>query len=96
MWVATDAVLTKAQTRRVAIMTHDGFARAIRPVQTPFDSDVIFVLSTGKIRLSSQPSIDIARLGMMAADFTARAITREVYSADFLRKWPGYQVSFKQ
>ena len=96
MWVATDAVLTKAHTRRVAIMTHDGFARAIRPVQTPFDSDVIFVLSTGKIRLSSQPSIDIARLGMMAADCTARAITRGVYTADSLGKLPSYQDSLKQ
>jgi len=29
-------------------MAHDGFARAIRPVHTPFDGDVVFVLSTGK------------------------------------------------
>ena len=77
-------------------MTHDGFARAIRPVHTPFNSDVVFVLSTGKIRLSSQPSIDRARLGMMAVDCTARAITRGVYTADYLGKWPGYQDSFKQ
>ena len=77
-------------------MAHDGFARAIRPVHTPFDGDVVFVLSTGKIKLSSQPSIDITRLGMMAADCTARAITRGVYTAESLGKWPGYQDSFKQ
>ena len=94
MWVATDAVLTKAQARRVAIMAHDGFARAIRPVQIRFDSDVVFVLSTGKIRLSSQTSIDIARLGMMAADCTARAIARGVYAADSLGKWTSYQDKF--
>ncbi len=46
--VATDAALTKAQAQRVAIMAQDGFARAIRPVHTPFDGDVVFVLSTGK------------------------------------------------
>ena len=93
--VATDAVLTKAQAQRVAIMAQDGFARAIRPVHTPFDGDVVFVLSTGEIRLSSQPSIDIARLGMMAADCTARAIARGVYAADSLGKWHGYHDKFK-
>ena len=92
--VATDAALTKAQAQRVAIMAQDGFARAIRPVHTPFDGDVVFVLSTGGIRLSSQPSIDIARLGMMAADCTARAITRGVYAADSLGKWTSYREKF--
>ena len=93
--VATDAALTKAQAQRVAIMAQDGFARAIRPVHTPFDGDVVFVLSKGKIRLSSQPSIDIARLGMMAADCTARAIARGVYAANSLGEWTGYQDKFK-
>ena len=76
-------------------MAQDGFARAIRPVHTPFDGDVVFVLSTGKTRLSSQTSIDIARLGMMAADCTARAIARGVYAADSLGKCPGYRDTFK-
>ena len=93
--VATDTALTKAQAQRVAIMAQDGFARAIRPVHTPFDGDVVFVLSTGEIRLSSQPSIDISRLGMMAADCTARAIARGVYAANSLGKWTGYQDKFK-
>ena len=92
--VATDAALTKAQAQRVAIMAQDGFARSIRPVHTPFDGDVVFVLSTGKIRLSSQTSIDIARLGMMVSDCTARAIARGVYAADSLGKWTSYQDKF--
>ena len=92
--VATDAALTKVQAQRVAIMAQDGFARAIRPVHTPFDGDVVFVLSIGGIRLSSQPSIDIARLGMMAADCTARAIARGVYAADSLGKWTSYHEKF--
>ena len=75
-------------------MAQDGFGRAIRPVHTPFDGDVVFVLSTGKIRLSSQTSIDIARLGMMAADCTARAIARGVYAADSLGKWTSFQDKF--
>jgi len=78
--VATDAVLSKAQAERVAIMAHDGFARAIRPVHTPLDGDSVFVLSTGR-RTLADPVADLARIGMLAADCTARAIARGVYEA---------------
>ena len=86
--VATDAVLNKSQAQRVAIMAQDGFARSIRPVHTPFDGDTVFVLAAGIIPLSKIPSIDIARLGMMAADCVARAIARGVYAAESLGVWP--------
>ena len=91
--VATDATLSKAQAQRVAIMAQDGFARAIRPVHTPFDGDTVFVLATGKIPLSKMPPIDIARLGMMAADCVARAIARGVFAAESLGVWPSYRNS---
>ena len=91
--VATDATLTKAQAQRVAIMAQDGFARAIRPVHTPFDGDTVFVLATGEIPLSKMPPIDIARLGMMAADCVARAIARGVFAAESLGVWPSYRNS---
>jgi L-aminopeptidase/D-esterase-like protein len=94
--VATDAMLSKAQAQRIAIMTQDGFARAIRPVHTPFDGDIVFVLSTGEIPLSNSVSYEIARLGMMAGDCAARAIARGVYSAKSLGKLAGYQDTFKQ
>jgi L-aminopeptidase/D-esterase-like protein len=45
--VATDAALTKAQARRIAIMAQDGMARALRPVHTPLDGDIVFVGATG-------------------------------------------------
>ncbi|MGO1119823.1 P1 family peptidase [Rhodovibrionaceae bacterium A322] len=88
--VATDARLTKGQAQRVAIMAHDGFARAIRPVHTPFDGDSVFVLSTGKVELSD-PAMEVARIGMLAADTVARAIARGVYEADSLGAFPGYR-----
>ncbi len=78
--VATDAALSKAEAKRVAIMTHDGIARAIRPVHTPYDGDTVFVLSTGAVALRD-PVADIARIGMLAADCTARSIARGVYEA---------------
>jgi L-aminopeptidase/D-esterase-like protein len=88
--VATDAALSKAEAGRVAIMAHDGFARAIRPVHTPFDGDSVFVLSTGRRRLA-KTAADIARIGMLAADCVARAIARGVYEADTLGTLPGYR-----
>jgi len=78
--IATDAVLTKPQARRVAIMAQDGLARAIRPVHSPFDGDSVFVLSTGKCELLD-PVIGVSRLGMLAADCVARAIARGVFQA---------------
>jgi len=79
--VATDAVLTPAQAKRVAIMAQDGFARAIRPVHAPFDGDVVFVLSTGRVPLAEPSAFTLARLGSVAADTLSRAIMRGVYAA---------------
>ncbi|MFW6413000.1 MAG: P1 family peptidase, partial [Oceanicaulis sp.] len=45
--VATDAALTRDETRRLAVMAQDGLARAIRPVHAPVDGDVVFALSGG-------------------------------------------------
>jgi L-aminopeptidase/D-esterase-like protein len=78
--VATDAVLTKAQAKRVAIMAHDGFARALWPAHTPFDGDIVFVLATGRVSLAD-PALDLFAIGSAAAACTARAIARGVYEA---------------
>ena len=46
--VATDAILTKAQAKRLAVMAQSGLSRAIYPVHTPLDGDVVFAASTGR------------------------------------------------
>jgi L-aminopeptidase/D-esterase-like protein len=74
--IATDAVLTKAATERLAIVTHDGFARALWPTHTPLDGDLVFALSTGRI-----PIDDPVALGAAAASTMARAIARGIYEA---------------
>ncbi len=88
--VATDAALTPAQARRVAIMAHDGLARAIRPVHTPFDGDTVFVLSLGR-RPLDPPADALARIGMLAADCVCRAIARAVYEAESLDQMKSYK-----
>ncbi|MGI9487447.1 MAG: P1 family peptidase [Geminicoccaceae bacterium] len=88
--VATDAALTKAEAKRVAIMAHDGIARAIRPVHTPYDGDSVFVLATGLHDIIDRAA-DIARIGMLAADCTARSIARGVYEAGDLDHISSYR-----
>ena len=76
--VVTDIALDAAQAKRVAIATHDGFARALYPVHTPADGDLAFVASTGKHQVDDEALLD---LGVVAANVTARAIARGVYEA---------------
>jgi L-aminopeptidase/D-esterase-like protein len=82
--VATNAALSRAEARRVAIMAQDGYARAIRPVHTPFDGDTVFVLATGEQALAEPRPLALARLGAIAADCVARAVARGVFAAETL------------
>ena len=70
--IATNATLTKAQATRVATMAHDGLARCIQPVHTPWDGDTVFALATGRVAASE------LLVGALAAEVTARAILRAV------------------
>ncbi|AXS41147.1 P1 family peptidase [Breoghania sp. L-A4] len=79
--VATDAMLTKSEAKRLAVMAHDGMARAIWPAHTPLDGDLVFALSTGK-RVLTNPAVDLVALGAAAAATLARAIARGVYEAE--------------
>ncbi len=82
--VATDAVLTKAQCRKLAAQSHDGFARAIDPVHTMWDGDTMFALATGA---SGRPGNMLA-LGLMAARVTEAAIVNAILAATGLPGLP--------
>ena len=45
----TNARLSKVEINRVAERCHDGMARAVKPVHTSYDGDVVFGLASGKI-----------------------------------------------
>ncbi|MBR6571860.1 MAG: P1 family peptidase [Clostridia bacterium] len=72
--VATDAVLTKAQAKRLATCAHDGLARTIRPVHTQMDGDTIFALGTGRV----QTEVNQIQLCAAAAEVMARAVVNAV------------------
>ena len=79
--VATDAVLTKPQAKRLALSAHDGLARSINPVHTISDGDTLFALGTGV----GGKTLGMMTLGCMAAEVTARAVVNAVLAAATLR-----------
>lgn len=91
--VATDAILTKGQAKRLAIMADDGLARAIRPAHAPMDGDTVFAVSTMQKPLAGGP-IDLTEIGLAAADCLARAIARGIYEATAL-PFPGALPSWR-
>ncbi len=80
--VVTNAALTKEQANVVAMMAHDGLARALRPAHTLFDGDALFVLSAGT-RTS-----DVTTIGHIASELVAEAIVRAVDAATGLHGTP--------
>jgi D-aminopeptidase len=81
--VVTDAHLTKAQTKRLAIMADDGLSRAIRPVHAPMDGDTVFAAATLR-RPLRDAAFDLTEIGHAAADCLARAVARGIYEATAL------------
>jgi L-aminopeptidase/D-esterase-like protein len=81
--VACTADLSTAECKRIAMMAHDGIARAVRPAHTPFDGDAVFALASGGSPLGAPPqrAAEIARIGSAAADCTSRAIARAIHHA---------------
>ncbi len=82
--IATNARLTKAQAKRVSLMTHDGYARTINPIHTLHDGDSVFTLSTG------EKEADLTAVGTLAAEVMARAVVNGIKAARSAYGLPGY------
>jgi L-aminopeptidase/D-esterase-like protein len=98
--VATDAALSPAGCRRVAIAAQDGLARSIRPAHTPLDGDTVFALATGAVEVP--PPADapaamspetrlVSDVGAAAADCLARAVLVGVLAAESVAGIPTYR-----
>lgn len=81
--VMTNASLTKLAATKLAEMAQDGMARAVRPVHTMLDGDVVFALSLGR------KQADLNTLGAAAAEAAAAAVLRAVTTAKGLGGVPG-------
>ena len=92
---AVNAALNSAEAKRLAIMAHDGIARAVRPAHTIFDGDSVFVVATGgKAIDEGLRLLALAELGGLMADCLARAIGRGVWFAETLHQTLSYREAF--
>lgn len=89
--VATDAPLDRAQLWKLAGTSHDGIARAVRPVHTLGDGDLVFALSTARggwpesdpaLLESHRRNDQVNRILTAGADVVARAIVHAVLAAE--------------
>ena len=90
--VATDADLSKSQCAKLAGTAHDGLARALNPVHTPYDGDTVFGVCTAVAgRPDDQQWFDIV---CAAADVLSRAVVRGMLAARSTTTpaggWSGY------
>ena len=76
------------ECKRMAMMAHDGMARAVRPAHTPFDGDTVFALAGAApdaacvaLGDGAARTVGLGRIGSAAADCLARAIARAVYTS---------------
>jgi L-aminopeptidase/D-esterase-like protein len=83
--VVTNARASKVDANRIAQRGHDGLARAIRPVHTSFDGDIVFALASGPV----DAAIDL--VAEMGADAAADAIRAGVRAASPLPGIPSVQ-----
>lgn len=102
--VATDAALTKAGCRRVAVAGHDGLARAIRPAHSPLDGDTIFALATGDHKPNSEIAVPAAfpndlpvldAVCAASAQVVERAIVTAILDATSVAGIPSYRELFR-
>ena len=98
--IATDAAMSAAACRRVAVAAHDGLARTIRPSHTPLDGDTVFALATGAVEVPPDPETPasmspevplITAVGAAAADVLARAVLVGVLAAESVAGIPTYR-----
>jgi L-aminopeptidase/D-esterase-like protein len=93
--VATNARLTKPQVTKVSQMAHAGLARAISPVHTSVDGDLIFAASVGGpadgyVPSKVPPGVAAAPdvVGAWGARVVERAVLRAVRSASGIPGFP--------
>jgi L-aminopeptidase/D-esterase-like protein len=98
--VATDAAISPAGCRRIAIAAQDGLAHTIRPAHTPVDGDTVFALATGAVQVPPSQKVPAAMspetalltaIGAAAADCLARAVLVGVLAAESIAGIPTYR-----
>jgi putative pantetheine hydrolase len=90
--VGTDATLTKAQCAKMAAVAQNGLVRALNPVHTMFDGDIVFAFATGSDAAPNM--VGYHQITIAAADVVTRSIVRALLAARSVTtaagSWPSY------
>lgn len=81
--IITDVKLSKTEANLIASISHNGLARAIRPVHTMYDGDTMFCMASGK-----RPVLNLAVIQSAAVEATAKAIVNAVQQSS------GYEIIY--
>lgn len=97
--VATNYPLDKSETKMMAQMAHDGMGRAIDPIHSYYDGDVVFALTTGLWHNNKESDRfdrlkTITWIGQYGAYCLSRAIGRAVYEAKTTKHYQSYREHF--
>lgn len=83
--VITNAKLDKAQANKLASVSHNGIARAVRPAHSVYDGDTLFTMCTG------ETEVNFDAVAILAAHAVEQAILNAVKNAESLCGYPSYR-----
>jgi L-aminopeptidase/D-esterase-like protein len=83
--IATNAKFTKKELHQVAQIAHSGLAKAISPLHTTFDGDLIFAISLGRKKA------DVNTIGLLGEVALIEGVKRAVTKAKGFGIIPAYQ-----
>jgi L-aminopeptidase/D-esterase-like protein len=82
--IVTNANINKSQANKLASVTHDGIARAVRPSHSIYDGDTIFTMATGEINANQDA------VGLLAVHAVEQAFVSAVRNDESLCGFPAY------
>ncbi len=83
--IITNAKLTKAQANKLASISHNGIARAVRPAHTIYDGDTLFTMASGQV------DANIDAVAVLAAHAVEEAILSAVRNAEQAYGYTAYR-----
>lgn len=83
--VVTNAGLNKAQAKKLASVSQNGIARAIRPAHSVFDGDTLFTMCTGEVEAG------LDAVGILSSYAVEQAIISAIKNAGSLCGYPAYR-----
>lgn len=92
--IATNIEMTREELIKVSELAQDGMARAIYPVHTNWDGDIIFSISPhckNRIKLDLNSFDLVNYVGIVASDTLIEAINNGIKNAESAGGFPAYQ-----